>query len=80
MGFREDGPSDETRVPTEAGGAPSSAAAAVPTDGYVPLSYRVSRFFDVMTSELVHLQHNLEREVEAKTRENENLMLHVMWS
>lgn len=47
-------------------------------DGLVPLSYRLSRFFDVMTGELVHLQHNLEQEVENKTRENERLMLHVV--
>jgi len=46
--------------------------------GPIPLSYRVSRFFDVMTGELVHLQHNLEEEVERKTRENEGLMLHVV--
>lgn len=31
-----------------------------------------------MTGELVHLQHNLEQEVEIKTRENETLMLHVV--
>ena len=47
-------------------------------DGPIPLSYRISRFFDVMTGELVHLQHNLEEEVERKTRENEGLMLHVV--
>ena len=31
-----------------------------------------------MTDELVHLQHNLEDEVEKKTRENESLSLHVV--
>ena len=48
------------------------------SEGPIPLSYRISRFFDVMTGELVHLQHNLEQEVERKTRENESLMLHVV--
>ena len=47
-------------------------------DATIPLSYRVARFFDVMTSELVHLQHNLEDEVARKTRENENLSLHLV--
>ena len=47
-------------------------------EGLIPLSYRLSRFFDVMTGELVHLQRNLEREVERKTRENESLSLHVV--
>ena len=56
----------------------SHVPAAPQDEGPIPLSYRVSRFFDVMTGELVHLQHNLEREVEVKTRENENLMLHVV--
>ena len=46
--------------------------------GYIPLGYRVSHFFHVMTDELVHLQHNLEDEVEKKTRENESLSLHVV--
>jgi len=46
--------------------------------GYIPLGYRVSHFFHVMTEELVHLQHNLEDEVEKKTRENESLSLHVV--
>lgn len=45
---------------------------------YIPLGYRVSHFFHVMTDELVHLQHNLEDEVEKKTRENESLSLHVV--
>ena len=46
--------------------------------GYIPLGYRVSHFFHVMTEELVHLQHNLEDEVEKKTRENEGLSFHVV--
>ena len=47
-------------------------------EGPIPLSYRLSRFFDVMTGELVHLPRNLEQEVERKTRENEGLALHVV--
>ena len=49
-----------------------------PHTGRIPLSYRVSHFFQIMTGELVHLQHHLEDEVERKTRENERLSLHVV--
>lgn len=46
--------------------------------GEIPLSYRVSHFFSVMTDELIHFQHNLEDEIEKKTRENEGLSFHVV--
>ena len=46
--------------------------------GAVPLSHLVSHFFQQMTDELIHLQHNLESEVERKTRENKRLSLHVV--
>lgn len=46
--------------------------------GRIPLPYRVSNFFHIMTDELVHLQHHLEDEVERKTRENEQLSIHVV--
>ncbi|MBQ9452524.1 MAG: HD domain-containing protein [Desulfovibrio sp.] len=46
--------------------------------GKIPLSYLVSHFFHEMTNELVHFQKHLESEVEKKTRENENLSLHVV--
>jgi len=54
------------------------ADSAPEQQGYIPLGYRVSHFFHVMTDELVHLQHNLEDEVEKKTQENESLSLHVV--
>lgn len=47
-------------------------------NGFIPLEYRVSHFFHVMTEELVHFQHHLEDEVEKKTRENEGLSFHVV--
>ena len=46
--------------------------------GKIPLSYLISHFFHEMTNELVHFQEHLESEVEKKTRENENLSLHVV--
>ena len=46
--------------------------------GRIPLSYRVSHFFHIMTEELVHMQHHLEDEVARKTRENERLSFHVV--
>ena len=46
--------------------------------GPIPLSYRVSHFFHIMTDELVHLQRHLEDEVERKTRENERLSIQVV--
>lgn len=49
-----------------------------PKQGPIPLEYRISHFFHVMTDELVHLQHHLEDEVEKKTRENEGLSFHVV--
>lgn len=80
IGFRE-GAHDGT-LSEAAGGQRWSANAMVPEElhdeGHIPLSYRISRFFDVMTGELVHLQRNLEEEVECKTRENESLSLHVV--
>ena len=49
-----------------------------PPKGLIPLSDRVSRFFSIMTDELVHLQRNLEDEVAKKTRENVRLSFHVV--
>lgn len=47
-------------------------------DGPVPLVYRMSHFLNVMTGELLHLQHNLEQEVANKAQENESLSFHVI--
>lgn len=46
--------------------------------GIIPLPYRISHFFSIMTDELLHFQHHLEEEVELKTRENESLSFHVV--
>ena len=46
--------------------------------GIIPLPYRISHFFSIMTEELLHFQHHLEEEVELKTRENETLSFHVV--
>ncbi len=49
-------------------------------EGIIPISYRISKFFNVMTDELVHLQNNLEEEVYIKTKEVEALSLHIIQS
>lgn len=72
VGIRECDRHTESVTPIE------EAATGSEQQGYIPLGYRVSHFFHVMTDELVHLQHNLEDEVEKKTRENESLSLHVV--
>ncbi len=46
----------------------------------IPISKRISKFFSVMTDELVHLQNNLEEEVDNKTREVESLSIHIIQS
>ena len=46
--------------------------------GPVPLVHRMSHFLNVMTGELLYLQHNLEQEVAIKTHENESLSFHVI--
>ena len=48
------------------------------SEGIIPLPYRISHFFSIMTDELLHFQHHLEEEVEIKTRENESLSFHVV--
>ena len=47
-------------------------------EGIIPLHFRISRFFSIMTEELLHFQHHLEEEVALKTRENESLSFHVV--
>ena len=69
---------DAGQLGEEGAGEEGAVVGPVEDDGTIPLSYRVARFFDVMTSELLHLQHNLEDEVARKTRENENLSLHLV--
>ena len=51
---------------------------AIDSGGIIPLPYRISHFFSIMTEELMHFQHHLEEEVELKTRENESLSFHVV--
>ena len=51
---------------------------AYESEGIIPLPYRISHFFSIMTNELMHFQHHLEEEVELKTRENESLSFHVV--
>jgi len=48
------------------------------TEGIIPLPYRISHFFSIMTDELLHFQHHLEEEVAIKTREKESLSFHVV--
>ena len=79
VGIREGAP--EAALPLPEGECPLE----VRGDVLVPLELRLMSFMRAVTSdleqttrELTHLQHNLEDEVERKSRENESLSLHVV--
>ncbi|MBQ8095339.1 MAG: HD domain-containing protein [Clostridia bacterium] len=69
---------EHSRCPHPLPGYQLPETAGIPDQNPIPLSYRVSHFFHVMTEELVSLEQNLENEVRLKTQENENLALHVV--
>ncbi|MBP3811810.1 MAG: HD domain-containing protein [Acidaminococcaceae bacterium] len=78
VGFREGEARDIVSAPEPA--CPFSEG-----DHLIPLENRLMTFIravtgdlESLTGELLHLQRNLEREVEKKTRENEGLSLHVV--
>jgi len=75
VGLRE---SAETAGPLDGSAFITAPEGKESHSGPIPLSYRVSHFFHVMTEELVHLQRHLEEEVDLKTHEIEKLSLHVV--